>query len=85
VSVVSVVKLMPLQGRLPATVFFLALLFPVTKAAYYTCTESVECSSTYGAPTVGTEADMEVACTADASCVAFQYNAGAFKSQFMVL
>lgn len=67
------------------TLFFLAFLFPVANAAYYTCTESVECSSTYGAPTVGTEADMEAACTADASCVAFQYNLGAFNSQFMIL
>lgn len=54
----------------------LALLLPAAiRAGFYDCTDSVECSSTYGAPTVGTEADMEAACDADANCVAYQYNA----------
>ena len=42
-------------------------------AGFYDCTSSVECSSTYGPPTVGTESDMEAACDADSSCVAYQY------------
>jgi hypothetical protein len=53
------------------------LLLPTgVLAGFYDCTDGVECSATYGPPTVGTQADVEAACDADASCVAFQYNTG---------
>ena len=57
--------------------YLILLLLPIgVSAGFYDCTDGVECSATYGPPTVGTQADVEAACDADASCVAFQYNTG---------
>jgi hypothetical protein len=67
------------MGWYNGCVHLLILLFTTFKpaaAGFYDCTDGVECSATYGPPTVGTQADVEAACDADTSCVAFQYNAG---------
>ena len=54
-----------------------ALLLPAAiRAGFYDCTNGVQCSSTYGPPTVGSKDDIEASCDADANCVAFQHNSG---------
>ena len=67
-----------LNFRVQARVLLILLLCDVesTAAGFYDCTNSVECSSTYGPPTVGSQADIEASCDADANCVAYQHNAG---------
>jgi hypothetical protein len=59
--------------RFKTTALFFAWIVP-TRAGFYDCTDGVECASTYGAPTVGTEAQMEAACDADVNCMAYQWN-----------
>jgi len=54
-------------------VFVLAALFPAfVNGNAYACTENVECASTFGAPVVGTEADLASACNADVTCIQYQ-------------
>ena len=64
---------MATRRALVSAIHFIVFLRAVD-AGFYDCTEGVECSSTYGSPTVGTEAQMQAACDADAACVALQWN-----------